>query len=94
MWVLAPGAAHMQSSAQLQPPTDIYIYKAACAAVWITKKSMNPLLTLDVHQVVQKVAVLPLGIAERIVFLYSRHIIWKNIIGGTDEVLAPGSAHV
>ena len=56
MWVLPPGAAHMQSSAQLQPPTDIYIYKAACPAVRITKKSMNPLLRLDVLQVVQKVA--------------------------------------
>ena len=75
MWVLAPGAAHIQSSAHFQPPTDIYIYKAACAAVWITKKSMNPLLRLDVDQVVQQVACDPLGIADRI-FLYSKQILY------------------
>ena len=52
MWILALRAARVQPSLKLQPPTYIFIYNAACAAVWITKKLTNPLLRIGLHQLV------------------------------------------
>ena len=80
IWVLAPGAAHLQSSAHFQPPLISIYIKLHVQLYGLQKKSMNPLLRLDVDQVVQQVACDPLGIADRI-FLYSKQILYFQTFG-------------